>query len=180
MKTIFFHLFLCVVLLGCEEDDANTSNCPIKFSSSTSQLLAPGSLTPAYPCDYIKARKNLEMWTVHAITSFGFQNDTLYVNGSGNEESLVFKFHFKGLGTYDIATKASDGYFNGNAYYYTTIGLDVITSMYILVQKSTVEIVEYNETEKTIKGNFKFYFKELSGSATLRMEQGMFSVHLPV
>jgi hypothetical protein len=182
MKTAFYGLVFCVVIAGCEGDDAKTTDCPIRFSSPVSNSSASviaNPTPPTHPCDYITARKNDVEWTVHAKTSFGFENDTLYVHGSGNEETLGFRFLFTGPGTYEITAKADNRYFDSHAYYCTTVGLDVITSFYQLAQKATVEIVEYNETERVIKGHFEFSLSEYAGSSALRFEQGTFRVHLP-
>jgi hypothetical protein len=180
MKNFVLHLFFCLVIVGCKDDEVETIDCPVKLSSSYSSASVVANATPPkHPCDYITALKNGEEWTVWATTHFGSKNDTLYVGGVGNEETLSFKFHFTGPGIYEITTTANHQYLNGNAYYYTTIGLDVINARYLLAKKAIVEIVEYNKTEKMIKGNFEFSFNEYSGSSTYSFEQGTFSVHLP-
>lgn len=181
MKNVFLCLSFCVVLVGCD-DEVKTTDCPIQFTSvrpspSYSMMLNP--VPPEHQCDYITARKNGQAWTVRATTAFVEQNDTLYVHGFGHDETLAFKFLFTGPGTYEITAEANSGYLKGNAYYYTTVGGDVLISSYLLARDATVEIVEYNEIEKLIKGNFEFWFNERSGSSTMRFEQGTFSVHLP-
>lgn len=180
MKNHFFYfLLLCVILAAaCKDDDAKPADCPIQFSSSINMLTSPAT-RKKHPCDYITASKNGAQWAVHATSSFGFENDTLYVYGSGNEETLVLKLLFAGPGTYELEPKADDQYLKGDAYYYRTLGGDVIISQYVLAEKAVVEIAEYNEREKVIKGNFEFHFTQYSGSSTLDFKEGTFSVHLP-
>lgn len=91
MKTAFYCLFFCVAMAGCERDEAKTTDCPIRFSSSvfnssTSVIANPSP--PKHPCDYMTARKNGVEWAVYAKTTFGFENDTLYLPGSGAEETF--------------------------------------------------------------------------------------------
>lgn len=177
MKNLIVYFFICAVLVGCDKDDAESLGCPVEFSAAASTIANP---SPAkYPCDYITAQKNGKKWTMHSTATFGIDNDTLYVFASGTEETLGFKLLFNGMGTYQIPTVANNQTFRDHAYYYTTIGGDVIVSKYVLARQAAVEITEYNETEKIIKGNFGFQLNELEGSSSVNFTEGSFSVHLP-
>lgn len=185
MKNLLLYLALFIVAMaGCKDDDANPTDCPFLFTSSSNALsnTIGNPESPKHPCDYLMTNKNGEQWTVHATSSFSSEGDTLYIHGHGHEESLGFKFFFTGTGTYELEPKGNDSYFRDNAYYYTTVGGDVIMSYYGLAEKGTFKIVEYIESEKVIKGNFELSLKKYSahsGPDTLKFYHGTFSVHLP-
>lgn len=179
MKNLLLCSFTCAVLLGCDRDDVKKTECPVEFSHSASTIVNPSP--PRYPCDYITAQKNGVSWTIHSTSSFAVENknDTLYIFGMGNEESLVFKLLFDGPGTYVLPAIASNRFFTDHAYYYTTIGGDVIASRYVLAQHAAIEVTEYNEEENAIKGNFEFLLIESDGLSSMDFRNGSFSVHLP-
>ncbi|WP_317041981.1 DUF6252 family protein [Salegentibacter salegens] len=66
----------------------------------------------------------------------------------GNEQVIVFKIKFKGEGVYDLLENQTS--------YYTTIGGDVMTSLYILDPSSSSEITitEYDSEQNIIRGSF--------------------------
>ncbi|MGY5850962.1 DUF6252 family protein [Salegentibacter sp. F14] len=98
--------------------------------------------------DFISATINEENWNGDPEVYLERETDTLTILGSGDEQVVVFKIKFKEEGTYDLS--------DAQASYYTTIGGDVITSLYKLDPESDSQltITEYHPESKTIKGNF--------------------------
>lgn len=79
--------------------------------------------------------------------------DTLFIVGRNNEENIIIALKQKGAGSYQQT--------EFKAYYYTTIGLDVIINKYQMDDNpnNSIIISEYNETTKTIKGTFNLTLK---------------------
>ena len=176
-------LVFSLVLGGCEDDDAPALfDCP--FTSSPPALAAsmdPPS-PPKHPCDFVKAQKNGMQWSAHAATSFRTGSDTLNITAQVNEETLGIRFLFAGVGTYRILPVGLADYFNDNAYFYISVGRDVIIDHYNLLEEGHVQILEYNETENVIKGVFNLPLIQHPTSdapKTLLFTEGSFSVHLP-
>lgn len=99
--------------------------------------------------DFIVAKINAENWKGIPEVNLNSVNDTLTLLGIGNESVVVFKIKFSGKGLYNLSgTQAS---------YYTTVGGDVITSLYILEDDLTSQIVvsDYSPEQNIIRGNFK-------------------------
>lgn len=99
--------------------------------------------------DFISSTINEVNWHGIPETDNYEGNDTLTLFGSGNEQVLVFKIKFKGEGDYTLK--------NSQAEYYTSIGGDVMTSLYSLDESSTsrITITEYNSELNILKGNFE-------------------------
>jgi len=98
--------------------------------------------------DFISATINEERWNGNPEISLNQENDTLILLGSGNEQVIVFKIKFKGEGVYDLLENQTS--------YYTTVGGDVMTSLYILDPSSSSEITitEYDSEQNIIRGSF--------------------------
>lgn len=183
MKRIILCAALLIsVMLSCkDDDDAKAPDCGRNLTELYDTRIADPS-PPKYPCDYLFAKKNGSDWNVYATTSYLNDSDTLVIYGMGSEKSLGMRLPFTGTGTYTIKSTAGPYYRNSDAYYYTTVGGDVITSYYTLNDTGTVEITEYNETQKLIKGRFHFTLKRQLGDAVpeeMTFTKGEFSVHLP-
>ncbi|MGY5850789.1 DUF6252 family protein [Salegentibacter sp. F14] len=99
--------------------------------------------------DFISATINEEDWHGGAPEVYLDQEtDTLTILGSGDEQVIVIKIKLKEEGTYDLSDSQGS--------YYTTVGGDVLTSLYKLDPESDSQltITEYNSERNTIKGNF--------------------------
>nr|WP_298793842.1 DUF6252 family protein [uncultured Allomuricauda sp.] len=99
--------------------------------------------------DFIVAKINSENWKGIPEVNLNAVNDTLILLGVGNEEVVVFKIKFNGKGVYNLSGTQSS--------YYTTVGGDVITSLYILEDDLTSHIIisDYSPEQNVIRGNFK-------------------------
>ena len=99
--------------------------------------------------DFISAKINEKNWNGIPELNVNNVNDTLTLLGSGNEQVVFFKIKYNGEGVYNLS--------GSQANYYTTIGGDVITSLYTLDESpsSQITITEYNSEQNIIKGNFK-------------------------
>ncbi|MDB5112575.1 MAG: hypothetical protein JWR67_3689 [Mucilaginibacter sp.] len=104
----------------------------------------------------ITATKDLTPWNTTDVYT-GFKplstKDTLFITGHNGEENIIIAIKQKGAGTYQ------PGEFK--AYFYTTIGQDVIVSKYQLYNDpaNTIVITDYDETKQIIKGTFTLVFK---------------------
>lgn len=99
--------------------------------------------------DFISAEINKKNWNGIPEISVNNVNDTLTLLGSGNEQVIFFKIKYNGEGVYDLS--------GSQANYYTTVGGDVITSLYTLDENtsSQITITEHNLEQKILKGNFQ-------------------------
>jgi len=99
--------------------------------------------------DFISAKINEENWNGFPEININNVNDTLTLLGVGNEKVIAFKIKYSGEGVYNLT--------GTQANYYTTIGGDVITSVYTLGEStsSQITITEYNSEQNIIKGNFE-------------------------
>jgi len=99
--------------------------------------------------NFISAKINEENWNGVPEFSINSVNDTLTLLGAGNEQVVAFKIKFKGEGVYNLS--------GTQANYYTTIGGDVISSLYTLGASSSsqITITEYNSEQNIVKGNFE-------------------------
>ncbi|MBJ7882878.1 DUF6252 family protein [Gelidibacter salicanalis] len=99
--------------------------------------------------NYISSKIDEVNWDGVPEININHVNDTLTLLGSGNEQVIVFKIKFNGVGTYNLS--------GSQASYYTTIGGDVITSLYTLDENfsSQITVTNYNLEENIVKGNFE-------------------------
>ena len=99
--------------------------------------------------NFISSKINNVNWNGIPEININQVNDTLTLLGSGNEQVIVFKIKFNGEGVYNLS--------GTQANYYTTVGRDVITSLYTLDTSTPSQIIitEYNSEQKILKGNFK-------------------------
>lgn len=99
--------------------------------------------------DFISATINEEDWSGNPEITLNQENDTLTILGLGDEQVVVFKIKFNGEGVYSLS--------DAQANYYTTVGGDVITSLYALDPDSSsqITVTEYNSEQKIVKGSFE-------------------------
>lgn len=102
--------------------------------------------------NFISAKINQENWSGVPEISIDQVNDTLTLLGHGDEKVIFFKIKFKGEGVYSLS--------GTQAGFYTTVGGDVITSLYTLDASSSAQITvtEYNAEQNMIKGSFELSF----------------------
>ena len=106
----------------------------------------------------VSAQKNNAAWVAkNPYTGFVNANskDSVLIIAHAGEETLEIKFKSKGAGTYlqpDL-----------NAYYYTTIGFDVVISEYKLSNTPTNKLIinSYDEGNNIITGQFNLTFQKL-------------------
>ena len=99
--------------------------------------------------NFISAEINGMNWNGVPEISINQVNDTLLLLGSGNEQVIVFKIKFNGEGVYSLS--------GAQASYYTSVGGDVITSLYTLDTSSSSQLTltEYNSEQNMLKGSFE-------------------------
>lgn len=104
----------------------------------------------------ISSVKSVSVW--HAVnTRTGFKplatKDTLFIIGQNGEENIVIAVKQKGTGTYGPAEI--------KAWFFTTIGLDVVVSKYQLEADAgnAVVITAYDVPNHTLKGTFNLSFR---------------------
>jgi hypothetical protein len=96
---------------------------------------------------------NLE-WIATPEINWGSIDDTVTIIGMGNEEHIYFRIKLVDEGVYEL---------NGEqALYFTTLGLDAVTSEYILKsnQQSSVTITDYDKNRQIISGRFNIYLQK--------------------
>jgi hypothetical protein len=99
--------------------------------------------------EYISSTINQEKWNGgDPEISLDQENDSLTLLGFGNDQAIYFKIKFKGEGVYNLS--------GSQASYYTTVGGDVMTSLYILDPGSSSEITitDYDPEQKIVTGTF--------------------------
>ena len=183
MKRILIYcLLFSLVPAGCEDDAPSSFDCPSAPGPSAPSASMDPPSPPEHPCDFVMAQKNGTVWKAHAATYFIEGSDTLHITAHQNEETLGIRLLFTGTGTYRILPVPSARYFEDNAYFYITVGQDVIIDHYNLLEEGHLQIVEYNETQNLIKGVFNLPLIQYPTSGTpktLFFNEGTFSVHLP-
>jgi hypothetical protein len=104
----------------------------------------------------ISSTKSISAWNTTNVNT-GFKplatKDTLFITGQNGEENIVIAIKQKGAGTY-LPTEFK-------AYFYTTVGLDVVLSKYQLYSDpaNSVIITSYDETTHLLIGTFNLLFK---------------------
>jgi len=94
------------------------------------------------------------------------------VTNRPNDEVMNLIIKFQGIGSYELTSQSAS--------YYTTVGGDVISSVYVLDNSAPLhfEITEYTADTKTIEGDFRMVFKKKRGmptdSAALNFHNGRF------
>ncbi len=80
--------------------------------------------------------------------------DTLFIMARNGEENIIIGIKQKGTGTYSPA--------EFKAYFYATIGLDVVVATYQLSNdpSNSINITDYDETTHVVKGSFNLAFKK--------------------
>lgn len=134
MKKTLVAIILAIVAFSCDNDNETT------------------------PDDFIYAEKNGVAWEGRTEMTFDQNNngDTLIILGIGTEETLVMKIKFTGAGHYSLQEQ--------QGVYYTTIGGDVLTSIYQTDDGNYiggVKITRYDKDEKIIEGNFGVVLKQI-------------------
>ena len=110
----------------------------------------------------VSAQKNNTAWIAKNPYT-GFVNTTLkdstVIIARIGEETLGIKFKSKGVGTY-VQPEV-------NAYFYTTVGLDVLVSEYKLSNTATNNLIinNYDEAGNTMKGSFDLTFQKTRGDS---------------
>jgi hypothetical protein len=101
----------------------------------------------------ITAQKGTINWNTTNVNT-GFKplaaKDTLFITGQNGEENIVIAIKQKGAGTYRPA--------EFKAYFYVTIGMDVILGQYQSYNDpgNTIVITDYDEANHIVKGTFNF------------------------
>lgn len=128
------------------------------------------------PEEYVSVRKNGRNWV--GAPEMHLNKDTatltlLGVAGGLEEEVIVMKLKFEGVGTYSLT--------NRQAYYYTSARGHALTSAYELAPCSAgvLEITGYDPAGKLLEGNFRLVLtKERSNpeneAETLTFSDGRF------
>jgi len=77
----------------------------------------------------------------------------LGISNAPNDEVIVMKIKFQGLGQYTLI--------KNQAYYYSTVGGDVLTSKYKLAPNSIGQLIvsKYDKDKKSIEGTFDIMLK---------------------
>jgi hypothetical protein len=118
-------------------------------------------------------------WIAQPTTSYIDNNDSLLVQGfhPQGEQNLAFKIKFTGPGTYSLT--------GTQAYYFTTVGSDAISSQYQLdpTQTSSVTFTSYNIGTNIAEGRFEIHLQKIVGGAafdnTLSFTSGQFWMQMP-
>ncbi len=136
MKNILVVIF-AIFLFSCENQDKDT-------------------VEPQVNLNTFSTKKNAVNWS--GITEIRLNNETdtltfLGIANRPNDEVVVMKIKFQGLGTYSLTQK--------QAYYYTTVGGDVLVSKYDLTPGATGQFVisKYDQEKQVVEGNFDLDLK---------------------
>ncbi|MFQ3212820.1 MAG: hypothetical protein ACJAT1_000195 [Marivirga sp.] len=102
---------------------------------------------------FLRLPYNLE-WIATPEINWGSIDDTVTIIGMGNEEHISFRIKLVDEGVYELNGK--------QALYFTTLGLDAVTSEYILKsnQQSSVTITDYDKNRQIISGRFNIYLQK--------------------
>jgi hypothetical protein len=141
-------------------------------------LAASCSKEEAKPAEsYFKAEKNNAAWVSTADGQFDSDTLRLFGFNTDGEQHLYFAVKFNGAGKYPLI--------NRQASFYTTVGLDVLTSGYKLdnTKASSITITRFDETNRTISGIFEVYLLKddqyTNARTPLKFTKGNFRVKLP-
>jgi hypothetical protein len=141
-------------------------------------LTASCSKEEAKPAEsYFKAEKNNTAWVSTADSQFDSDTLRLFGFNADGEQHLHFAVKFNGAGKYPLI--------NGQAGFYTTVGLDVLTSGYKLdsTKASSITITRFDETTRIISGTFEVYLLKddqyTTARTPLKFTKGNFKVKLP-
>jgi hypothetical protein len=112
----------------------------------------------AGPSNFLSAKKNQVLWNVKSEVNYNKVTKKLTilgVNGGANPDILVISLVLDKPGTYLLKGK--------EAYYYTTIGGDVISSSYQLEGNNTGELIlsRFDPDTNIIEGSFNFGLKRI-------------------
>ena len=145
--------FCCILIAACKKDNKNVA----------AEL-------------FIGAMKSGNNWAGKPDASYLPGTDTLLVRGfqASGEENLYFKLKFSSEGTYSLRLPAEGGF-------YTTVGMDVITSNYKLdtTLANTVTIRNYNIYTNIANGTFRLNFIKTDGTASkLSFTGGQFYIYV--
>lgn len=126
--------------------------------------------------EFVSARKNDVAWNGLPEIHLNSATDTLTflaIANQPNDEVLFMKLRFDGAGVYELT--------GNQAYYYTTVGGDVLTSEYKLVSgvAGILYVENYNAAEHLLEGSFRLTLaKERSNpendTPTLHFTDGSF------
>ena len=102
-------------------------------------------------------QKNNVKWSGVPEIRINAETDSLTFFGTANasnDEVIVMKIKFQGLGQYTLT--------KNQAYYYSTVGGDVLMSKYKLAPNSIGQLVisKYDKDKKSIEGTFDFMLKK--------------------
>lgn len=127
--------------------------------------------------NYIHAKKNNLEWSGITEIQLSKETDTLTIFGISNtpdDEVIVMKIKFEGPGEYHLT--------HNQAYYYRTIGGDVLISKYNIAPKTIgkIKILDYNEKDQVVEGYFQISLRKEWSNPTndieiLDFENGFFS-----
>lgn len=101
----------------------------------------------------LSAKKGTINWNTTNVNT-GFKplatKDTLFITAQNGEENIVIAIKQKGAGTY-----RPDEF---KAYFYATIGMDVIVAQYQSYNDpgNSIVITDYDEANHIVKGSFNF------------------------
>jgi len=145
--------FCCILIAACKKENKNIA----------AEL-------------FIGAMKSGSTWAGKPAASYIPGTDTLQVQGfqASGEENLYFKLKFSKEGTYSLNSPAQAGF-------YTTVGMDVITSNYKLdtTLTNTVTIRNYNIYTNIANGTFQLNFVKTDGTASkLSFTGGQFYIYV--
>lgn len=104
--------------------------------------------------NFISSRINEVDWNGTPEISINHVNDTLTVLGYGDGQVVFFKIKFVGKGIYNIS--------GNQASYYTSVGGDIITSLYILGESnnSQISVTDFDSEQNIIRGNFQLSLQQ--------------------
>lgn len=156
MKRLLLTLtvFCCALIVSCKKDNKTVVN----------DL-------------FIGAFKQGNNWVAKPSTGIIPSTDSLQVQGfkQVGEENLIFKIKFTGKGTYSLK--------GAQATYFTTLGMDAITSNYKLddTQTNTVTVNSFNVATGIASGTFEMNFLRTygSGDAKISFTGGKFYIYVP-
>ncbi|MEP6612016.1 MAG: DUF6252 family protein [Mucilaginibacter sp.] len=144
----------CLIFTGCKKDNPNVVN----------DL-------------FMGAYKNGQAWVGKPFAGYLAGKDSVQVGGfkAAGEETLFFNLKTLSKGTYAIKP--------GQAFYHTTIGMDVITGDYKLdaTSTNTVTIRNFDVATNVVNGAFVLNFVKVSGSGPdkLSFTDGKFYAVMP-
>jgi hypothetical protein len=127
-RAVFLSIIVCLLLAACKKDNPSAIN-EIAFV------------------------KNSKTWSTTNVGT-GFKpletKDTLFIRAQDGEDNIIIAIKQRGAGTYQPT--------EFKAFYYVTIGMDVIIGQYQTYNDpgNSIVITDYDETNHVIKGTFQF------------------------